>query len=341
MLLPLLLTLTFTSPELPAATSGGDSITLAKQLLPHASSHRTSRYLVLADTDRELIRGVEIALEETRRQYDRWCRTLRLPPARPDERLLCILFHAREDFVSFAQQTESLGQAAAHINGYFSPRFDWIVWFDPGDSADLGKAAQSINRAEDDINAADARGASPERIEEARRQVDAAREQLEAHEQARRTEVAIHEAVHQLVHVGKAFPGREHWPDWLHEGIAVAFETDAPRKPFGPDRDHKSRVEGFKLALTEGRNVPLREFLALERIDHGGGSHVGVVYDQAGSLISWLHRRRRHHLAQFLNAVGVPGTDGEVPTVESVFMETIGSLTDVERRWHREVREAR
>jgi len=341
MAISLILALAISAAELPTATSGDESIALARQLLPHTTAHRTSRYVVLADTDRELIRGVVIALEETRRQYDRWCRTLRLPTARPDERLLCIVFHSRDDFAAFAEQTESLGKTAAHVNGYFSPRFDWIVWFDPGDSEDIDKATKTIDQAEADIDAANAQGASPERVEEARRQIDAARAELSDHEYARRTEVSIHEAVHQLVHVGAAFPGRDRWPDWLHEGIAVAFETDQPRKPFGPDRDHASRTNGFATALSEGRNIPLRDFLALDRIDHVGGRHVGVVYDQAGSLISWLHRRRRHDLATFLSTVGIPGEDGQIPSVETAFVETIGAVDDIERRWLTEIQEAK
>ena len=337
----IILALAISAAELPVETSGDESIALARQLLPDTTAHRTSRYMVLADTDRELIRDVVIALEETRRQYDRWCRTLRLPPARPNDRLLCIVFHSREDFAAFAEKTESLGKTAAHINGYFSPRFDWIVWFDPGDSADIDNATKTIEQAEADIDAADERGASPERVQEARRQIDAARLELADHEYARRTEVSIHEAVHQLVHVGAAFPGRNRWPDWLHEGIAVAFETDQPRKPFGPDCDHASRAEGFATALAEGRNIPLQEFLASGRIDHVGGSHVGVVYDQAGSLISWLHRRRRHDLATFLSKLGIPNQDGQIPSAETVFIETIGNVDDIERRWLTEIREAR
>ncbi|MDG1837968.1 MAG: DUF1570 domain-containing protein [Phycisphaerales bacterium] len=341
MAISIILAFAISAAELPAAASGDESIALARQLLPHTTAHRTSRYVVLADTDRELIRGVVIALEETRRQYDRWCRTLRLPPARPDDRLLCIVFHSRDDFAAFAEQTESLGKTAAHINGYFSPRFDWIVWFDPGDSDDIDKATKTIDQAEADIDAANARGVSPERVEEARRQIDAARSELAAHEYARRTEVSIHEAVHQLVHVGAAFPGRDRWPDWLHEGIAVAFETDQPRKPFGPDRDHASRADGFATALTEGRNIPLQSFLSLDHINHAEDSHVGVVYDQAGSLISWLHRRRRHDLATFLNTLGIPDQEGQLPSTETVFIETIGNVSDIERRWLTEIRETK
>jgi hypothetical protein len=320
--------------ELPLQTTGQQSVELARQLLPEASPHRTARYIVLSDGNRELIRSVEHSLEEARRQYDRWCRAVRAPRPRPDERLLCILFHEREDFVAFAQETEGLGKTATHVSGYFSPRFDWIVCFDPWDSTDLIDATQSLDDADTTIDAAETDGGNPDQIARARQRVNAARDQVQQEEHARRTAVIIHEAVHQLVHVGTAFPGRAHWPAWLHEGLAVAFETDNHRKPFGPDRDYAPRADGFRHTLTNDTQLPLIELLGKEAIDHTEGSHVGVVYDQSGSLISWLYLRRRRGLAAFLNEVGVPDSDGVISDTVDVFTRTIGPPAKIERSWH-------
>lgn len=319
--------------DLPASATGKVSIELARQLLPDATPHRTARYVVLSDGGRDLIRGVEHSLEEARRQFDRWCRALRAPRPRPDERLLCILFHEQEDFVTFAQETENLGETALHVNGYFSPRFDWIVCFDPWDSTDLTAAAASLDDAEADIEAAEHRGADPERVADARTRVNAAREQVLQEERARRTAVTIHEAIHQLVHVGDAFPGRANWPGWLHEGLAVAFETDNHRKPFGPDRAYAARAEGFRRALAGESHLSLLELLGEDTIDHVGGSHVGVLYDQSGSLISWLYKHKRQELADFLAAVGVPESTGVLPSVTDVFTRTIGPPAKIQRRW--------
>jgi len=322
---------------LPASTSGEASLKLARQLLREAKPHRTSRYTVLSDSGRQQIRGVELVLEETRRQYDRWCRTLRVPVARPDERLLCILFHNRSDFVDFAGKTESLAGAAEHVSGYFSPRFDWVVFFDPGDSADIGEAVRSIEDAEENIEDARDRGVDQDRIDQAVASVEAARSQLQAEADARRTAVTIHEAVHQLVHVGNAFAGRANWPAWLHEGLAVAFETDAHRKPFGPDRAYPPRADGFARAVDEGRHIPLRQFLEIDTIDHATDSHVGVTYDQAGSLVSWLFRRKRPQLVEFLQRAGIPDANGQVPQIAALFEDVIGALEQVESRWHSDV----
>jgi hypothetical protein len=323
--------------ELPPAAAGRQSIDLARQLLPHATAHRTARYVVLSDGERELIRSVEHSLEEARRQYDRWCRAMRAPRPRPDERLLCILFHEQEDFITFAEQTEGLGKTASHVSGYFSPRFDWIVCFDPWDSTDLIAAARSLDDADADIEAAEERGADPERVADARQRVDDAREQVQQEERARRTAVTIHEAVHQLVHVGDAFPGQANWPAWLHEGVAVAFETDNRRAPFGPGRGYAPRVDGFRRALSEQTHLSLIELLAEQTIDHTEGSHVGVIYDQSGSLISWLYLHNRRGLAAFLTQVGVPDSTGVIPDPVEVFTRTIGAPAKVQRRWFADV----
>ncbi|MDP7069985.1 MAG: DUF1570 domain-containing protein [Phycisphaerales bacterium] len=323
--------------ELPPSASGEHSLKLARQLLPMARPHRTSRYVVLSDSQRPQIRGAERILEETRRQYDRWSRAMRSPIARPDDRLLCILFHDRADFITFARHTEGLGETAEHVSGYFSSRFDWVVYFDPGGSDDIEQAARSLEEAAADIESARDRGADPDRVEEAAASVDALRAELDAEEHARRTAVTIHEAVHQLIHVGTAFPGRANWPTWLHEGLAVAFETDAYRKPFGPDRDYARRANGFRDALREGRHMPLPAFLELETIDHAGTSHAGLIYDQAGSLVSWLYRRKRSEFGAFLEQAGIPDAQGNVPSVSTLFTEVIGSPADIERRWHADV----
>ncbi len=326
-----------TGVDLPAQASGAQSLALARQLIPEARLHRTRRYAILALTDRDLVRQAEATLEETRRQYDRWCRTMGAPQARPDERLLCIVLPTQDAFAAFARETEGMADAAALVSGYFSPRFDWIVWFDPAVSPHLDSAARSIDEAEADIDDADDAGAPPDRVDEARRQIDQARAELAREESARRIEIAVHEAVHQLVHVGEAFPGRAAWPDWLHEGIAVAFETDRPRKPFGPDREHARRADGFRLALASERHIPLRDMLQQRTINHATDGHVGVLYDQAGSLISWLHQRKRRQLAKFLSTLGTPAPDGSIPTTESAFVTHFGSIDDVERRWHADV----
>ena len=333
MWIPLAITAALAVPPLPAHTAGRESLELARQLLPEAHPHRTSRYVVLSDGDRELIRSVEHALEEARRQYDRWCRTMRLPRAKPEDRLLCILFHNRSDFISFAEQTEGLGETAALVSGYFSPRFEWIACFDPEDSADMAAAATMLADADADIQSAEDRGANPEQIDDARQRIDNARAEMLREERARRTAVTIHEAIHQLVHIGEAFPGRRAWPGWLHEGVAVAFETDNHRTPFGPDRNYPTRADGFREAIEAGHHIPLETLLAEQTIDHTDGHHVGVLYDQAGSLISWLYRHKRRELATFLQQAGVPDSTGLTPDLTTLFTETFGSPTKIERRW--------
>ncbi len=332
MLICSVLTILLSATPIPEAASGQKTIELARELLPDFRMRRSSRYAILSDADPTIVRRAESILHAAHHQYDRWCGRIGLDAPDPDARMLCVLFDDREQFVAFAERTEGLGSVAALCSGYFSPRFDWTVMFDPTDAEDYAAAVVSLEEAEQRVLEA-SETADPDRLQGARDQLDAAWADLDAAAQAARTAVAVHEAIHQLVHLTDAFPGRHHWPDWLHEGIAVAFETSSHRGTFGPSHDHPPRVEGFADAVRADRHLSLDALLTSGSIDHHQGEHTGVIYDQAGSLISWMSRRHRMDLRAFLQRAGVSDEHGDTPDLTVLFAETFGSPSRFERRW--------
>lgn len=324
--------------QLDHTASTAERVELVQDIAPSLRRHASSRYIILSDSNRTLISEVEHTLEETRRQFDRWCRGLKIPPPRPDQRMLCIVFHNRDAFSTFARSTEDNTASSEHIEGYFSPRNQWVVLFDPADAHDIAKADEQLAQARQDIQDAKDRGADPDAIADATRQLDDAAADITRAELARRSAVTIHEAVHQLVHAGDGFPGRHRWPVWLHEAVAVSFETDNRRRPFGPDRADTRRRDTFETHLETDRLLPLAQLLEVEQLDHTDTERTSVIYSQSGAFLSWLHTRRRRELSTFLQTLGVPNAQGQTPTTTELFIEVFGPIDALERRWLRDER---
>ncbi len=337
MLLPAMLiatTLVATPPqELPPDATTADRVASVQSVMPALRRHASSRYIILSDSDRALVSEVQHTLEETRRQYDRWCRAMDVKPPRPDERLISIVFHDRAAFLEFASKTERDHDITEHIEGYFSPRYEWLVLFNPANAADLIAADDRLSQAWEEVNQAEQRGADPEAVAKARQQLTDAGNEILAAEKARRAAVTIHEAVHQLVHVSDAFPGRHHWPVWLHEAIAVSFETDNRRRPFGPDRTDARRRAAFESYLERKQLLPLTDLVAVQSFEYTDRQRTNIIYCQSAALFAWLHAKRRPQLATLLQTIGTTNAAGELIAAPDQMIEVLGPLDAIERRW--------
>ena len=310
-----------------------DRVAYVQSLMPDLNRHASSRYIILSDSDRELITEAQNTLEETRRQYDRWCRAVDVKAPRPDQRLISIVFHDRDSFLEFAKQTEVDNAPTHHIEGYFSPRHEWLVLFNPADADDLSRADERLAEAWAEVDRAAEQGADPQAVAKARQQLADAGAELQEAERARRAAVIIHEAVHQLVHVSTAFPGRHRWPVWLHEAIAVSFETDNRRRPFGPDRTDARRRAAFETYLEAEELLPLTELVATETLQYDEGKRTNIIYCQSAALLSWMHLKRRAELSNLLQTVGTTGQDAQLISAPKRMAELLGPLDQFERRW--------
>ena len=331
---------------LPTTASGEATVELIEQLLPSKfRRNRCSSHVVYTDADWDSLTQIRNVLGRSWIEYRNFCRRMGVTVPRPDEKLVCIVFDQHEEFLTFAKQTEGDHAILEHSGGYFSPRFDWIVFFEPQnhDSAEeaYAKLEQQRSRIENRRAGIDLQNLP---AEEAQRILDRwawqdqemqfAMENIEAWTDGRRTTVAIHEAVHQFTHVCHTWPGKDQWPVWLHEGMATSFETQNADQGFGPDQLNVDRDYQFISCLDEGRLMPLREFIALEGYGDQSKETLDVLYPQSYGLMTWLYEHRRSALTTFLKRLSAPPSeDGEQDAVV-LFEEVFGDLDRLEKRWH-------
>jgi hypothetical protein len=265
---------------------------------------------------------------------------------RPDERLVCIVFAQREDFLAFAKKTEGPQAMMEHAGGYFSPRFDWIVFFEPGNhggaeqhDAELEHHQRELDEARRSTNLNELDEATADRLisswEFKQKQIDRARENLQAWLDATRTSVTIHEAIHQFTHVCHTWPGKDRWPVWLHEGLATAFETGTADRGFGPDRLVEDMDNSFLTHFDTGRVTPLRAFLAQRDYGEATRQALSVFYDQSYALVTWLYEYRTPKLAEYLRRLAASPEDEGVHDPVLLFEDVFGDIEKLEKRWHR------
>jgi hypothetical protein len=147
--------------------------------------------------------------------------------------------------------------------------------------------------------------------------------------------VTIHEAIHQLMfHTAVQSPYVQH-PLWLTEGLATAFETDRPRSRFGPLQEFAPRRQRFYHLLDTGQLMPLRDLVTVDpnRLFTRPGL-VDAVYHQGYALVTWLARKRRPQLRDYLRALndlpsGVPSAQTQLAVFERIF----GNVDRLEKAW--------
>ncbi|MCH2133612.1 MAG: DUF1570 domain-containing protein [Phycisphaerales bacterium] len=332
--------------SLPMEASGDDSIELAKKLLPRSfKRNRSSSHVMFTDSDWEAISQARTVLQRAWSEYRGFCRRVGIVVPRPDEKLVCIIFNEHHDFLEFAKKTEGEHAILEHASGYFSPRFDWICFFEPEhhDSADeahghLDEQQGVLDQEQRNTRLDTLDAATAERIKRnwtwRQKQIDTARSNMAQWSENRRTMITIHEAVHQFTHVCHTWPGKKLWPIWLHEGLATSFETIDAKSGFGPDQLCESQDLEFLNCLDQDRLIPLRDFIAFPHYGDQTPETLEVLYAQAYGLMTWLYEFRKPQLAQFLKRLAAPpAEDGEADPVV-LFEEIFGDIERLEKRWY-------
>ena len=149
----------------------------------------------------------------------------------------------------------------------------------------------------------------------------------------------IHEAVHLLsFNCGVQSRARE-YPFWLTEGLASSFETDDPRRAFGPGRPGRVGIATFRDAAHE---ASLSDLLNVGDPAAASGETALTLYAQSEALFEHLHRYKRDELRDLLLAYwALPSGDLPEQTHAGVFAEVVGDARSVERAMARsEAREA-
>lgn len=144
----------------------------------------------------------------------------------------------------------------------------------------------------------------------------------------------IHEAIHQLHYHTRVQSVHLQYPLWICEGLATAFETDAPNAAFGPDHDFEPRRGRFTRIMLSGQLLPLRALVQYDRMPDNRRETKRVVYGQSYALVTWCARHRKTELRDYLMLTlkEPPGR----PTAQRhlhLFEQAFGDVDRLEQAW--------
>jgi hypothetical protein len=132
------------------------------------------------------------------------------------------------------------------------------------------------------------------------------------------------------------------YPLWISEGLATAFETQAPNNAFGPDHDFAPRREGADDLIRSDRFLPLDELIAIMDASQLSTEQVHAVYNQSYALVTWMAQHRREQLRDYLmRMLTRAASTGEQPLPQIAFEAAFGPIERVQQDWLRHERERR
>ncbi len=330
---------------LPPWCCGTDSIELAQKLLPKRfKRHMNFRHVILTDASWDSLIQIRTALRRAWGEYRSLARRLGVVLMKPDEKLACIVFNDRQDFLEFSRKT--LGESAMleHAGGYFSPRFNWIVFYEPEHQQMIDYEHQRLDEYQRHIDDSrrntsldDLDPETAERIAETWQTqqdfIDESRKQISTWAENRRTRIAVHEAIHQFTSACGNWEDKDSWPSWLHEGMATSFETSDATLGFGPDKLAIHRDIPFNGLVNSDQLIPLREFVNIDGYGDVDSGALHVFYTQSYGLITWLYEYRTPQLASFLKHLSTEPELGGKHDVEAVFEKHFGNIEKLQKRW--------
>ena len=288
---------------------------------PTFVKHESKHFVILSNADEAWSRRQLEVLERAHNQFQRFASRLKLRSMPLQNKLVCILFADQEQYRKFGLAHDHVENA--WITGYYSPHHDWIVFYDP-------QRAPEVQQARAQLDHAPREGTSQQIYERQKRRID----DFAAREGAATT---IHEATHQLFFHTRIQSPSVRYPLWICEGLATCFETDAPDKAFGPDRDYAPRRNRFRELLRGEKLIPLRELIQIDRVGRGDGEErIDAIYQQSYALVNWMSRFRKDALRLYLCEMRRQPA-GELPAQRhlELFEQAFGDADALERAWLR------
>ncbi len=209
----------------------------------------------------------------------------------PPERLVAVWFARQDDYLHLLRSEGAT--AFLTTQGYYHPTKGVVFTYDLRSDASFRRRQRNLE-------------ATTERDRERRQLL------LELDRRTQEIETAAHETIHQLVRISGLAPRYESLPIWLHEGLAMQFETVRGGRWAGVGRLHPFRLETWRTLAAP----PLLE--PTIRDEGFGRGYQPQRYAVAWSLVYFL---RKQHPAQFhslLDALRAPRTrpsrPGPVPS---------------------------
>jgi hypothetical protein len=184
----------------------------------------------------------------------------------PREKLLAVCFSAEADYSEFLRNADA--GTLTNTRGYYHPTLHLTVTFDTSpDRLDRSDSAAMV------------------------REID-----------RRRVEFGTlaHELIHQLVAESRLAPRYESFPIWLHEGLAMQFETVRDGRWTGLDPINDTRLAHWHACRSVPRLAPL-----LHEVGFGHGYN-SDRYAQAWGLLACLRVRHPSAFVAVLDAARLP-----------------------------------
>jgi thiol-disulfide isomerase/thioredoxin len=324
--------------------------TLGKESMPYTRAlrrlpetmqeHETRHFVILSDADPRWVRIQGDRLERAYEQFMRFANRMDLRPLPLAHKLVAIVFSERNDFSAFASKDRV--PFAGLVAGYYSPSADRLVFYHAESDKNIAAARGVLEEKLADIEAirrASRRASMVGRRDEAREIAEGLETRLsDFNEEERRLNlfarqqvisVTVHEAVHQLMYHTRVQVPSAHQPMWLSEGLATAFETDAPKSPFGPAREYEPRRQYFWNVLDNDRLLPLRDLLIGKKVSN-------AVYAQSYALVTWMCRYRRGEFRDYLRRLNaLPSGRVSAERHLKIFEESFGDIDRLEKSWLR------
>lgn len=273
---------------------------------------RSPHVLLLHQHDEREAEERVATLERVVRAFDLWLTALDVDIDLPRARLVSVHLRDQDDYVRFL--TSQNAGAMRNTLGYFHPTFRAVVTFD----------TRALPRWR-------GHAASPPEERSGMPAVRDLRRKWLLEELDRRAYdlgTAIHEMIHlEVVASGLASPAAP-FPLWLHEGLAMQFETVRGGRwaGFGP-------VNDLRLADWHALTRPSEILPILEDAGFGHG-YRRDVYARCWSLVYYLRSTRPTQFVTLLDRYRLPRTP-DTPPSRSLFLAALGDDTpSLESDWN-------
>lgn len=276
---------------------------------PGFTRTETRHFVILSDCSSSWTRTRGALLERTRDQYFRMTDKLQVDVGPHDHKLLCVLFDDPRRYAAFARAHDGL--AAGWVAGYYATGSNRIVFYNDANAPDLVDALSRLDeyaRQADDRRDRARRAGQPDAArllasaDDMDAKIDAERARLARHVRDVAIAKTIHEAIHLLAfNTGLQCQDRD-FPFWFSEGLATAFETDAPSAAFGPAHESRARLGDVRRIVSGGRTIPFDDLVTRSAAPADDAETADAMYQLSYALFMYLYRHERQALGDYIQA---------------------------------------
>ncbi|MGA2501332.1 MAG: DUF1570 domain-containing protein [Tepidisphaeraceae bacterium] len=313
---------------------------LAKSLGEGFAVYRSEHFSLVSNALPTAGRAQLAVLEDTWETFFRETARIGLEPKKPEQRLACVLFEKRSQFLDYLK---SIGETEADWTaGTFLAQRGQTVFFNDSDNPAFAETLQELARLDAELAEARAQFEKTPRTEVARliplqeKIKRLANQRAELH----RRFVAVasastlgksrHETAHQLFFTsGLQTPSRQ-YPWFLTEGLACLFETADKTGQSGPGLPNEWRLMSYRRAEQANGLMAVKDLLSYTPGDQEDERTVAWRYAQAWVLMHYLWNGRATDLRLLLADVN---GDADPKAWPAIFEKRLGSdLAELDRR---------